>query len=48
LRVAIPKSFLASPFEEIALMSFPLPAFDDSLPEVHAVLLRGAHGLAEV
>src|SRR4051794_5004918 len=48
LRVATPKSFLAGPFEETALMSFPLPAFDDSLPEIHAAPCFGAHGLSEV
>jgi hypothetical protein len=48
LRVATPESFLAGPLEEIALMSFPLPAFDDSLSKVHAALLFCTHGLAEV
>jgi hypothetical protein len=35
LRVLSLKGLLTRSFEQIALMSFPLPAFGYSLPEVH-------------
>jgi hypothetical protein len=35
LRVLSLKGLLAGSFKQIALMSFPLPAFGHSLPEIH-------------
>jgi hypothetical protein len=45
LRVLSLKGLLPGSFEQVAPMSFPLPALGHSLPEVHLALPSAAHDL---